>query len=203
MNILKPYIGIVYNDPNNIVNEYNKQIEELKELKNKAILEYHLSVFKNFKFRKEFINRYKENITDLCCDILMINNIKQVYERDSRLSILEVGKEGYDYARNEYSYAKGYTQEFDSILDDIVSISDDMYGDNCYSDMCMFGYFNLNGSYYNLIDTEFEYDEDYRGEYVYYIDKYFYPIVLEIEKLINSNSKEFIQLIKEYDEDIF
>lgn len=196
MDILKPYIGIKsYKKECDLVKDYEIMIKNLKAKRDKEVLELNLNLFKNFKFRKRIIDRYKEDITELCCDIVMINNIKQCYEKDKNLSIIEIGYEYECSANNTESYTKGYTPEFDDIKDEINSISEDIYSENCYSDVCTLGYFTLDGNYKNLISCDFEHSQDYMGQYTYFIDTLMYPIVLELEKLINTKKEEFKTLI--------
>lgn len=202
MDILKPYIGLDINvNHNKLSRQYYDKINELKKERNQVLLNYHMSLFKNFKFRGENIKRYMENIDDLCLDICLINSIKQEYEMFNNIARLEVGTEDDNHADIKYSYKEGITPEFDNIFNTINEIVDDVQSNNCFSDICTLSYKEPNGSYCSLIDYEFEYTQDYYGEYIYFIDSDFYPIVLELEKLINSKSKEFKELIiKEYNE---
>lgn len=199
MDILKPYVGIKsYTSERVLINEYETMIKALEEKRDKEVLDLNLNLFKNMKFRKNLINRYREDIDELCCDIIMINNIKQCYERDKKLSIIEVGYESESTANNLDSYAINYTTEFDDVQSEITEIVDDVYGNNCYSDVCTLGYFFPDGSYKNLISCEFENEQDYRGQYTYFMDTIMYPVVLELEKLINSRKEEFKALILDY-----
>ena len=107
MDILSPYIVVDLNtDYKEILNYYLKKTEELEEQKEKALLDYHLSLFKNIKFRKDTLNRYMENINDLCCDIFMINIIKQEYNRikDRGTKFIEVAIEDYNSANLKHNY---------------------------------------------------------------------------------------------------
>lgn len=199
MDILKPYVGIKsYTSERVLINEYETMIKALEEKRDKEVLDLNLNLFKDMKFRKNLINRYREDIDELCCDIIMINNIKQCYERDKKLSIIEVGYESESTANNLDSYAINYTTEFDDVQTEITEIVDDVYGNNCYSDVCTLGYFFPDGSYKNLINCEFEHEQDYRGQYTYFMDTIMYPVVLELEKLINSRKEEFKALILDY-----
>lgn len=200
MDILKPYLGIsLESDPSDEVKQIIEQIKELKQIKDNKILNYHLSLFKNLKFKRDFIKRYKEDPEELCCDITMINNIKQSYEENSGyMSELTVGREDNNTGTIEYPYKLGYTSDFDDIKDYITTIKDDMYSDNCFSDVCIIGIFLPNKSYHALVDCEFEYSQDYYGEYRYFINKRDYPIILEMEKVINSNKEELKEIITKY-----
>lgn len=201
MDILKPYLGIsLESDPSDEVKQIMEQIKELKEIKDNKILNYHLSLFKNLKFKRDFIKRYKDDIAELCCDITMINNIKQSYKENSGyMSELTVGREDNNTGTIEYPYKLGYTPEFDNIKDYIITIKDDIYSDNCFSDVCIIGFFRPNNKgYLGLVDCDFEYTQDYYGEYRYFVYKKNYPIILEMEKIINSNKEELKEMIIKY-----
>jgi hypothetical protein len=199
LDILKPYIGVkAYKSERALVIKYESMIQALKEKRDKEVLSLNLDLFKNFKSRKKIIDRYKEDIGELCCDIIMINNIKQCYENDKNLSIIEVGYESESTAMNVESYAIGYTTKFDDVQTEINEIADEVYMNNCYSDVCTLGYFTPDGSYKNLINCVFEHAQDYYGQYTYFMDTMMYPIVLELEKLINSKDNEFKTLILDY-----
>lgn len=199
MDILKPYIGVkAYKSERALVIKYESMIQALKEKRDKEVLSLNLDLFKNFRFRKKLIDRYKEDIDELCCDIIMINNIKQCYENDKNLSIIEVGYENASNAMNVQSYAIGYTTKFDDVQTEISEIADEVYVNNCYSDVCTLGYFTPDGSYKNLINCDFEHEQDYYGQYTYFMDTMMYPIVLELEKLINSKDNEFKTLILDH-----
>lgn len=202
MNILQPYAGIkAYTNEKDLINQYESMIQDLKRKRDNEVLSSNLNLLKNFNFRKKLINQYRNNVDDLCCDILMINVIKQAYQPDKNLSILEVGYENDSTARCLYTYSKGYTTAFDNLETEIIEISDQIYGDNCFSDICALGYFTPDGYYKNLIDCDFEHDQDYEGQYTYFMETSMYPIVLELEKLINSKKEEFKELIlEEYNE---
>lgn len=206
MDVLKPYIGIDINTSyKDIIENYDKKIRELREERTKAILDYHLNLFKNFNFRKTNLKRYMDDINDLCIDLFVINNIKQEYDKNNKSNRIEIASERLDYADFKYSYKKELTKEFDDISEEIAAITDNIQSDNCFSDICTLAYKipekQSKYSYFSMIEVDFEYEQDFRGIDVYYIQKDFYPIVLELEKLINSKSKEFKELIlKEYNE---
>ena len=198
MDILKPYIGLNSNlNERSLIFQYEEKFRKLQEERDKAILDYHLNLFKNFKFKKRIVDGYIKNPNDLCCDIVMINNVKQAYENDKNLSVLEIGTEDNETASNKYSYELGYTSEFDSMSRQIDEIAEEIYADNCYSDMCTLGYYMPDGTFKNFIEYEFEYEQDYYGSYVYHIETFLYPIILELEKLINSKSEILKKAIRE------
>lgn len=201
MNILKPYIGIKsYISPISIEIEYEKRIKQLNDEKQKLMFEEFMNLFNNFRFKRNMINRYKEDISSLCCDIFMINNIKQSYEKWKDTCELDIGREYYEGAEYENQYKVGYTKSFDCVKHHIEEIHEDIDSNNCFSDMCTFGLFLPEGNFYNFVLSEFEYADEYYGQYNYTVPTFFYPVFLEIEKVINSNSEEFIKLIKEYQE---
>lgn len=202
MNILTPYIGIKdYDGPKAIQHDYNEKIRHLNLEKDELMLQSFLNLFKNFSFRRKIINKYRENIEDLCCDIVMLNNIKQAYENFSNLSFLEIGEEDYHEAGNIYVYEKGYTAQFDTVENIVEEIYEECEGNCAFSDICTFGFTLPNGTFYNFVESEFEYTSDYSGKYSYTVPTKFYPVFLELEALINSNSEEFIKLIKENNKD--
>jgi len=204
LDILKPYIGADINiNYKDITKDFDEQIRKLKQERTKAILNYHLNLFKNIKFRKNNIKRYMNNIDDLCIDMLVINNIKQAYSRNSKIDKIEIAVENSEYAEFKYSYEKGITKEFDDVYDEMTAITDAYQADNSFSDICSLAYRvpdkQSKFSYFSLVESNFEYEQDFRGEDIYYVEKDYYPIVLQIEKLLNSKSKELKELIlKEY-----
>lgn len=98
-----------------------------------------------------------------------------------------------------YWYKDNYTHCFDIVGYDIKQIVEDVESNCSFYDICSL-YLKLPAeNHYNLISNKFQPMDYYNGECIYYMPKIYYPIILEIEKIINSNSKEFIELIKKYE----
>lgn len=93
MNILEPYISIKsYTSPYKIEREYNNKIKQLEEQREKVIVNNFMSLLNNFNFKRKIINNYRENIDTLCCDIYIINILKQCYNKTND-TFLEIGNE--------------------------------------------------------------------------------------------------------------
>lgn len=199
MNILEPYISIKsYTSPYKIEREYNNKIKQLEEQREKVIVNNFMSLLNNFNFKRKIINNYRENIDTLCCDIYIINILKQSYNKTND-TFLEIGIENECTAQFNYNYKDNYTYYFDVIGHDIEKIIEDIESCSSFDDMCNFNLKLPEENYYNFISARFQSAESYDGEYIYYLKKIYYPIILKIEEIINSNSKEFIELIKKYE----
>lgn len=201
MNVLEPHKGLEIRN----LHEENRHIKDImKDIESKhhqQIANYLISCFKNPKFIKTNIKYYEEEfqIIDLCWDIVMINNIKQAYERDNKLSVIDVAyEENNDYGL-EYSYDNSYTPEWEEVIDEIKELSDDYKCDNCFSDIARLCIIIPGGSYYDLLESKIEYIEDFRCKDQYTIRHVYYPVVLEMEKMLLRNKDKFIKLIKEFE----
>lgn len=205
MDILTPYIisDIQFDET---CKKYDEGIEILNRAKDNFTLNYSLKLFSRPEFRKRILNMYIRNIDRLCCDIIMINNIKRAYEKQENPNeYIELNDLLYMYNSDSieddeslemYIYDMNVTQNFDSVSEKIKSVFKDTSDDSSYFDSCSLGYRMPDGSYLQLIKSKTEYDDDCFE--VFMIKAVFYPIILKLEKLINSNSKEFIKMIDEY-----
>lgn len=193
INILNNYKN---NNEQSILDEYNNKIKELEDKKDKEIFNLKLNCFNNKKFRNDIINHYKQNIDILCCDIMIINHIKYFYSHQQDYSTILIGYDYQNAENNNFLYREEYTEDFDFISDNIQDIVDDIYDEWEYIDF----FENINNNIYkDLIYNVFIPKNTFCvSEYDFYIKKVFYPLILELEKLINSEKEKLIELILEY-----
>lgn len=197
MDILKPFKGLETRDVHKEFRELNEKIEEMKKEKHEKMSEYFLSCYNNFKFTTNQIKRYERDIYEFIGDIVMINNIKQSYERNKNYCFLEIAYEEYDESSNYYSFNISYTPEFAEIEDEISQLYDEYSGDNCFSDMTNFCLLLPGSRYYDLFDCDIEYTEDYHCKDEYRMRTVYYKVIEAHEKLIIKNKDKLIKLVKE------
>ena len=199
MNILEPYKNIEPRSIHSELSQFNFELEQLRSAKHKEIADYIVSMFKNKRFINKQINRYKENVDDLICDLIMVNNIKKVVDsfvgNQCRYGI---AFESYNEAELEYSFSVSEDNPYHEIEDNIKEIYEDISCDNCFSELVNMCLLMLDGSYFDLLDCDVEYVEDYRCEDRWTIRSEYIPIVDELDAFFNKNSNLFIELIKNY-----
>lgn len=195
MDILKPFKGLEQKDIHGELAIFNQEITKLKKQKHEEIANYFLSCFKNFKFKNQQMKRYENDVYEFIADIVMINNIKQAYQRDKNLEYLELAYEEYDESSNMYTYNGEYTPEFNEVNDKIEELYSEYSGDNCFSDMSNLCLLLPNKKYYDILEYDIEYTQDYHCRDIYKMKTVYYKVVLALEQLMIKNKDKLINLI--------
>lgn len=197
MDILKPFKGLELRVIHDELGNFNQEIAKLKNQKHEEIADYLVSCFKNYKFTKQQMKRYEDDIYEFVADLTMINNIKQAYQRekDSNYEFLEVAYEEYDESGNIYTYNGDYTPDFEEVQQQIEELYSEYSGDNCFSDMTNMCILLPTKRYYDMLEYELEYTEDYHCRDLYRIRKVYYKVVLALEQLMIKNKDKLINLI--------
>lgn len=204
MDILAPYIisDIQFDET---CKKYDEGIKILNRGKDDFILNYSLKLFSQPEFRKRILNRYIGNVDRLCCDIIMINHIKRAYENQKKeneyleledlIYIYDSDNISDDESLGMYLYDMNITQKFNSVSEKIKNVFEDTSDDSSYFDSCTLGYKMPDGTYLHLIESKTQYDEECLE--IFMIKKVFYPIVLKLEEIINSDSERLVKMIED------